>query len=691
MSFLNMAWLGALIPLIAVPLAVHIFNKKFPKKVNFPDVTMIKASLEQRSKLFRLRHIILMILRTLALILLLLCFLQPLMSKFGSDGNRSEGGRNIVVVLDNSLSMSYTGGAISSRQRALTEIEKLIDSVSNEDNINLVVAEKELKSCFDKPSANHSELLAYARGLSKSLTSGDIGRAARLANKQLKDTKNSEIYLISDFQRSSWGKVDLSFIKESRLFYINVAPDIHDNRAITGIKIHEAVILAGSTVPVDIEIANYSEKEMTDRLEIRINEKESLFYDITIAPWNVREVRVEIPLRRRGTHQVKAIISPDDLPEDNSFFFSLKAQDKEEVVIVSDSDVDRTSSNFILESALNPFRNKSGTLLPKVITSASLAPMHLATAGKVFMTGIERLNPEPARLLANFMNKGGSVVYFVDSPNDQYNLQVLRKELTVDLPFIPGRLLTADNIPGGRVKLRSGQFRSKYLALFRGEAKKRLAALDFYEYHQARVTASGQVLLSYSEGTPAMASCAVGLGQLLLCNFSIRETGSNIASQKVFPAWIHEITRNLSMESKKVELYETGDRLQEEIWMDEMRSNSFIDPAGNRMKVKSKVINDKRLLVSFIPASPGHYSLNKNQVTLYSFAVNCNPEESDLRPMDLDQLQTSSDAQTFKVEGKEQYEELKAGQKVFHWFLLACITLMFCELFLFQLFRRLSA
>ena len=691
-SLLNPSLLFGLIPLVGIPLAVHLFNKKFPKKILFPDIRIIKTSLEQRSKLFRLRHIILMILRSAALLLLLFCFLQPILSKFAADTNNNSIGRNIIIVLDNSLSMSYRGGSISSSQRGLIEIEKIVDSLSSSDEINLIVADQRIRKCFEQPTTNHSELLAFAQSLTNSLSTADLNNAARAAAKQLrKNGEKGEIYFISDFQRSSWGKVDLSFIDPNmRLFYVDVAPDINNNRAIIGIELKNPVVLAGSAVPVAVKIANYSEKEMSDRLEIRVNDGESLFYDVEIAPWNIVNINVSIPLHQSGLHQVKAILSNDDLPEDNQFFFTLKAQDKEEVLIISDTDMDRSSANFILDAALNPYRNRTGSLLPKAVASTKVAPLHLTTTNKVFLTGIGQLNSNTARMLADFMKKGGSVIYFIDSINDEQNLKVLAREMPVEMPFTTGRLLTADNIPGGCIKIRSGHFQSKFLRLFRGDARQRLGQLDFYEYHQARSTANGQVLLTYAEGTPAMATCSVGLGQLLLCNFSVKENGSNIASRKIFPAWIHEISHNLSRESKKLKLYEVGDRLHDEVWLEEIRSNRFVDPENRRIKVESKTINDSRLAISFIPQMIGHYSLYKQGVPLYSYAINCNPDESDLRVIDVSALQTADGVKSFKVKGKEKYAEVKAGQKIFHWFLIACLLLLMSELFLFHFFKRFS-
>jgi hypothetical protein len=146
----------------------------------------------------------------------------------------------------------------------------------------------------------------------------------------------------------------------------------------------------------------------------------------------------------------------------------------------------------------------------------------------------------------------------------------------------------------------------------------------------------------------------------------------------------------MSADSKPLELYEVGENLSREIWVEEIRLNSFLNPEGQPLKLSTKVVNDQRVLVSFVPQGPGHYSLNQKGRTLYSFAVNCSPEEADLRAVDVANLTADAGESAFMVSNREQYEELKRGERIFHWFLLACVGLLILEVALFQIFRRLA-
>ena len=130
--FTNLSSLMWLLPLVGIPLGVHIFNKKFPQHIPFSNIRMIKKSLHERSKLLRLRHIILMVIRTLALLLLLLSFLQPVFSQFSSAEQNDKAERQVIIVLDHSLSMFARGGSLSPHEQGLIEVEKIINSLSFE-------------------------------------------------------------------------------------------------------------------------------------------------------------------------------------------------------------------------------------------------------------------------------------------------------------------------------------------------------------------------------------------------------------------------------------------------------------------------------------------------------------------------------------------------------------------------------
>src|SRR6188768_728579 len=173
MSFLNAALLPGLALLVGLPLLIHLLNLQFPRLFEFSSVKHIRETIAQRSRLFRWRHLLLLLLRTLFLILLLLAFLKPLLPRFGSAADQSAG-RAVLIVLDHSLSMEHKGGGVSSRQRAEAEADKILATLGADDTVNIIAAGQAAKSCFFELSRNLPEARRFVTELKPGLGRADF-------------------------------------------------------------------------------------------------------------------------------------------------------------------------------------------------------------------------------------------------------------------------------------------------------------------------------------------------------------------------------------------------------------------------------------------------------------------------------------------------------------------------------------
>jgi hypothetical protein len=237
-----------------------------------------------------------------------------------------------------------------------------------------------------------------------------------------------------------------------------------------------------------------------------------------------------------------------------------------------------------------------------------------------------------------------------------------------------------------------GDFKSKFLRLFRGGQRQNLALLEFYDIHDASATGSGPVLLTYADGTPGMAQLNHGLGTLLLMNFSVSEFSSNLARQRMFPAWMQELVKNLASEEPAPTSSIVGETVTGEIWKADLKDGGFMRPSGEPQPVKAEALGE-RTAISFVPDELGFYTLHRGPKLLSAFAVNGSPDESDLRPIDrllLPQQLGESGQQGYFVEGRDDFVNLVLGRPIFHWLILAGVALLMLEL-AFQAFIKRAA
>src|ERR1017187_1051189 len=225
MSFLSPALFAALIPLAALPLVLHLLNKGFPRHFKFPSLELIRATMARRSKLHKWRHWILLLLRTAFLLLLLLAFLRPVLNRFGSNP-AAQNGRQILIVLDHSVSMEHKGDGPASRERAVHEAGKLMDSLGGQDTVNILLMEPESASCFVTFSKDMAEAKRFLNRLKPGLGRADVNLANTAAARLIgPGAPRPEIYYISDFARKKWASANFQMLPPAaKLFFVDVGP-----------------------------------------------------------------------------------------------------------------------------------------------------------------------------------------------------------------------------------------------------------------------------------------------------------------------------------------------------------------------------------------------------------------------------------------------------------------------------------
>jgi hypothetical protein len=683
MTFLNTALLPGLALLAGVPLLIHLLNLRFPRLFEFPTVKHIRESIAQRSRIFRWRHLILLLLRTAFVLLLLLAFLRPLLQRFGSAAG-GKSGRSVVLILDHSLSMEHRGGGITSRQRAEAEAQKIFATLGPDDTVNVIRAGQVPEACFVELSRQFGEAQRYLADTKPGLTRADFTQATALAARLLAGgAPRLEIYYLSDFQRRNWSQVDFTPLPpQARLFFVETGPAKRDNRAILGATISQSQILAGDTVTVEAEIGNFSDAPLEESLKVTLDSRMSFEKEVSVAPWSTSRVTLPVPPGAPGLHLCELSLPPDDLAADDHFFLTIPVLEKEGILIVSDApDADKDAVLF-LKTALNPYEDLAGSLLPEHVTAAGLTAGKLAAVKKVFFTRSGPLGAATAKLLADFLFHGGGVVYFLDGENDAANFAAIQRELgATQLPLRVGPHRIAKNVGSAAQQIIRGDFKSRYLQLFRGALRQNLALLEFYDLCDASATGSGGVLLTYADGTPAMAAVNHGLGTFLTMNFSVSEFSSNLARQRIFPAWMQEIVKNLTSDEAQPASFVLGDPVTDEIWKSELRDHPLRKPSGEPMEVKTEALGE-RIGITFTPWETGIYAM-RGEKLLHAYAVNPSPEESDLRPIDRALLPEQLDEngrRGYFVAGREDFGDLVMGKPVFHWFILAAVALLAVEL-----------
>ncbi|MBP8300749.1 MAG: BatA domain-containing protein, partial [Planctomycetes bacterium] len=124
-AFLNPMLLWAL-PLAAVPIIIHLLNRRRFQRVPWAAMTFLLAAMKRNRKRLRMEQWLVLLLRTLAVLLLVSLVSRPQLGGGSLLGTRT----HHVIVLDDSASMTQRAGSTTLFDRAQDRVRALADDLT---------------------------------------------------------------------------------------------------------------------------------------------------------------------------------------------------------------------------------------------------------------------------------------------------------------------------------------------------------------------------------------------------------------------------------------------------------------------------------------------------------------------------------------------------------------------------------
>src|SRR3954470_21513063 len=117
MSFLAPLFLAGLTAL-AIPVIIHLINRERREVVQFPSLMFLQRIPYRSVRRQKLRHVLLLLLRCVALAIVVSAFARPFLRRDSAPGTADVGARELVVLLDRSYSMGFSDRADRAREAA---------------------------------------------------------------------------------------------------------------------------------------------------------------------------------------------------------------------------------------------------------------------------------------------------------------------------------------------------------------------------------------------------------------------------------------------------------------------------------------------------------------------------------------------------------------------------------------------
>jgi len=685
MGFLNLAFLVGLVA-AAVPIVIHLLNRRKVKRVKFSSLEFLDEVNKQRMRRINLRRILILILRTLAILALVFAFARPtLRSGLLFAGSAP---KNVVVCLDASFSMGAameTGTAFDVAKKIAGDI---VDEAGGSDAINVIAFAKHSDALLEQGTRNKGVVkTALERvALTGETTSirGAIERALDLIEKS--DVEGGEVYVVSDFRASE----DSSFVDDAaipenvRVYFIPVYDEDVDNVSIDRVGVPRKLLRPGEVVKVSVTATNHALRaDASVPLEIVVEGDRKAEQVIELAPSASQTVTFPLSLAEPGRYHGRVAKNRDRLPQDDDRFFLIEVSNTIPVTVVAGrrratSPEARVPSVFYVEKALNPRGTSEGEFDVRVIDERDVTASALPASGVVVWVDPQNLEPKRMVLLERHVRRGGGLLVFLGNADPA----MLNDTAFRALVGIRGG---AEKSAESRAAFTSFEKAHPVFNLFTKDELELLSRAKVRAYVSARGVAPDSAIAYVGGGDPAVWECVRGRGRVLVFAAAPDLATGDVPLSPMFLPLVHTSVSYLasSGEAPGADEHLVASPIAfavSQTGLDESQL-SIRDPDGESLKPSVGERSAGDVQVGFDrPAHPGFYRLYRDTTLLAETAVNVDPRESNLTVSSLADKRPKSVSVVRAGESfRTELREAKEGREIFAAFLLIAVAALVAE------------
>ena len=532
-----------LAPLVALPFLIHLLNRKFPRRSPFPSIAQIKQSVAQRSRLFRLRHLLLAILRTLAV------------AAAGADVPQTRAGN---VRLQPARTRppprrhplrSFAEHGIPRRRRQRTQARRhrgrknhqhARPGRSRQRHRRRTQPGAVSAGFFEQPSRNAR---AFSTTCRRAWAAPISTRPALLAADLLtRGPGRQEVYFVSDFQRAQLGdrRPDAAAGRPRALFFVNVAPNPRPNHAIVGAKIVQPAALAGETVTLEVTRRQLRRRAVSRQSRGAPRRQGRLRDRGRRRAVDDGESRAARPARRtRVAHARDHHARGRSAAGRPLVSHRRSVMEKENVIVVSDENGGQKHAAYFLSTALDPFESRAGSV--RAQAAQFRAAFRRGTFGHA-----QGLPHQPRRArrsglpVARAVHQRAAAASCISSTGkaDAENLALLDKAAGGDARRRCGSRASkpAQQHPRRRAADPARRFQIEIpAAVPRLATRQPRAAAILRILPRRRRPAAATCCSPTRTARPRWPCPTRAWARCSLCNFSVNELASNMARQRAFP------------------------------------------------------------------------------------------------------------------------------------------------------------
>ncbi len=605
MSFLAPLFLLGLLA-IAIPIVLHRMNFSDPPSQLFSSTLLLKNSDQITATEKKLRYLILLASRILALLILVILFIQPALR---SDSPLATGleQRHNLIVLDQSLSMSAPG----LWQQALDRAEARIDAMGENETAQIIGASSDIH-LLTEATADRGLLKQSLNRLEPEFSTLDYGQLVQILD-DLAATSglNTRVYFISDLQatnlpvrftdlvpRRALG-MELDQVRPTQQsFNWSVNARLNNNEVVATVVSH-----SGPARQMQVDLLVEGQLHASQQLDIPASG--SALAHFGNLDLDIDESRLQVVIDAGDS---------DALSADNQYFLSSQTNEPLSVLVLSAGTSDQ--SRLFLETALDSIANPdidTHTIIGRADINLALTEYDL-----VILNDIVALSDSAINALKLYTERGGALLSIAGPATRNRGESILTGHKFKAVTNLGG----ATNAQGLLIQ----QPLHGAVSDFSGNISAKV-----YNPQEMEPLEGDQVIISTNNGYPWLVEHSIGLGRALVLSQSLLAEETDLSLTPEFVPLLRSWMRYLGGSGELPDNYQTGDQIQ--VGLD--RETGRIAPVQQVFLPNGQPwlsLQQQNRIQSLRFGSPGIYGLQTSRGE-HLVAVNSPLAESDLSPM----------------------------------------------------------
>ncbi|MCX2575327.1 BatA domain-containing protein [Pedobacter sandarakinus] len=629
MNFLYPGFLFALLS-VAIPVIIHLFNFRRFKKIYFSNVQLLKEVEQQHSSREKLKNLLILLTRIVAIIFLVLAFAQPYIPL--SEQKNVSLNNVVSVFIDNSYSMETINQDGSLLDEAKKRAQEVVKGFGVNDRFQLLTNDFEGKH---QRLLNKEAFIKALEGVKISAASRTLQQIINRQGTLLSGSSNKYSFIISDFQNNmaSARKLDTKNDTQYALLKLNATtlPNIGVDSVWNLSPNHQP----GGSEKLVVQLRNYSiEPANNIPIKLTINNQQKALSSANISGGKTFNDTLSFSGLVPGWQ--KGIVSIKDFPItfDDTLSFAFKVDQNLPVLSINGA----ASGNYVKALfAADPYYQLTEN------PESSINYNGFAGYKLIILNGLKNPSTGLAQQLATYLKSGGSVVIFPDLDADIVNYNAFLSSLS--LPSIQSLVTNETRVD--QIDLQNPIFKTVF-----EEVPKNIdlpVAKRFFAFAENNA-ANKESILTFPGRKLFLAKFGIGEGAAYLCAIGLNDSDGNLPRHPVFVPVMYRMALNTGYDPA----------LYYHVGVDNALHSSKIAVGKNQtLRLKAPgfdAIPEIRqaggktfIYISDQVKQAGFYQLSQADSILAVYAFNAGRSESDLHYLSKPALGKLANQSNFKV------------------------------------------